>query len=134
MLKKTMTYTDYNGTERTEDFYFNLSKAELMEMELSVNGGLAEMLQNIVNAQDSPAIVKTFKEIILKAYGRKTPDGRGFEKSEELSRAFSETEAYSDLFMLLATNADEAAKFVNGLIPEDKQISPAQIAAMNEKR
>ena len=133
MLKKTMTYTDYNGTERTEDFYFNLSKAELMEMELSVNGGLAEMLQNIVNAQDSPAIIKTFKEIILKAYGRKTPDGRGFEKSEELSRAFSQTEAYSDLFMLLATNAEEAAKFVNGIVPQDTQMTPAQIAAMNDK-
>lgn len=133
MLKKTMTYTDYNGTERTEDFYFNLSKAELMEMELSVNGGLAEMLQNIVNSQDSPAIVKTFKEIILKAYGRKTPDGRGFEKSEELSRAFSQTEAYSDLFMLLATNAEEAAKFVNGIVPQDTQMTPAQIAAMNDK-
>lgn len=133
MLKKTMTYIDYNGTERTEDFYFNLSKAELMEMELSVNGGLAEMLQNIVNAQDSPAIVKTFKEIILKAYGRKTPDGRGFEKSEELSRAFSQTEAYSDLFMLLATNAEEAAKFVNGIVPQDTQMTPAQIAAMNDK-
>ena len=133
MLKKTMTYTDYNGTERTEDFYFNLSKAELMEMELSVNGGLAEMLQNIVNAQDSPAIVKTFKEIILKAYGRKTPDGRGFEKSEELSRAFSQTEAYSDLFMLLATNAEEAAKFVNAIVPQDTQMTPAQIAAMNDK-
>lgn len=133
MLKKTMTYIDYNGTERTEDFYFNLSKAELMEMELSVNGGLAEMLQNIVNAQDSPAIIKTFKEIILKAYGRKTPDGRGFEKSEELSRAFSQTEAYSDLFMLLATNAEEAAKFVNGIVPQDTQMTPAQIAAMNDK-
>lgn len=133
MLKKTMTYIDYNGTERTEDFYFNLSKAELMEMELSVNGGLAEMLQNIVNAQDSPAIVKTFKEIILKAYGRKTPDGRGFEKSEDLSRAFSQTEAYSDLFMLLATNAEEAAKFVNGIVPQDTQMTPAQIAAMNDK-
>ena len=133
MLKKTITYVDYNDVERTEDYYFNLSKAELMEMELSVNGGLAEMLQNIVNAQDSPAIVKTFKEIILKAYGRKTPDGRGFEKSEELSRAFSQTEAYSDLFMLLATNAEEAAKFVNGIVPQDTQMTPAQIAAMNDK-
>lgn len=133
MLKKTLTYTDYNGTERTEDFYFNLSEAELAEMQLSVNGGFSEMLQRIIDTHDMPSIIKEFKEILLKTYGIRTPDGR-FEKSEELSRKFAQTAAYSDLFMLLATNADEAAKFVNGLIPEDKQMSPAQIAAMNEKR
>lgn len=132
MLKKTLTYTDYNGTEKTEDFYFNLSQAELMEMELSTNGGLAEMLQNIINSKDMPSIIKNFKEIILKAYGKKTPDG-GFEKSEELSKKFSQTVAYSDLFMLLATDADEASAFVNGIVPEDKKATPAQIAAMNSK-
>ena len=102
-------------------------------MQLSVNGGFSEMLQRIIDTHDMPSIIKEFKEILLKTYGIRTPDGR-FEKSEELSRKFAQTAAYSDLFMLLATNADEAAKFVNGLIPEDKQISPAQIAAMNEKR
>lgn len=133
MLKKTMTYIDYNGTERKEDFYFNLTKAELMEMELSTKGGLAEMLQGIIDSQNMPAIIKVFKEIILKAYGKKTPDGRGFEKSEEISRDFSQTEAYSDLFMLLATNAEEAAKFINGIVPSDTQLSPDQIAAMTKK-
>ena len=71
MLKKAITYTDYNGVERTEDFYFNLSKAEVMEMELGTVGGLAEMLKRIVDSQDVPALIKNFKEIILKAYGEK---------------------------------------------------------------
>jgi hypothetical protein len=119
MLKKTITYTDYNGSERTEDFYFNLSKAEVMEMEMSTAGGLAETIQKIVAAQDAPAIIKIFKELVLKAYGEKSPDGKRFIKSDEISTAFSQTEAYSQLFMELATDADAAAKFVNGIIPVD---------------
>jgi hypothetical protein len=117
MLKKTFTYTDYNGVERTEDHYFNLSKAELMEMELSTTGGLAEMINKIVAAQDAPAIVKIFKELVLKAYGQKSADGRRFVKSKELSDEFAQTEAYSQLFMELATDADAASKFVNGIVP-----------------
>jgi hypothetical protein len=124
MLKKTFTYTDYNGVERTEDHYFNLSKAELMEMELSTTGGLAEMINKIVAAQDAPAIVKIFKELVLKAYGQKSADGRRFIKSQELSDEFAQTEAYSQLFMELATDADAAAKFVNGIVPAmDNQTS-----------
>ena len=134
MLKKTITYTDYNDNERTEDFYFNLSKAEIMEMEMSTAGGLAEMITKMVATQDAPSIIKIFKELILKAYGEKSPDGKRFNKSEELSTAFSQTEAYSILFMELATDADAAAKFVNGIIPADaaKQIAEngANIAAM----
>lgn len=127
MLKKTFTYTDYNGVERTEDHYFNLSKAELMEMELSTTGGLAEMINKIVAAQDAPAIVKIFKELVLKAYGQKSPDGRRFIKSKELADEFSQTEAYSQLFMELATNADAAAQFVNGIVPamDNKSSIPA---------
>lgn len=117
MLKKTITYPDYNGVERTEDFYFNLTKAEVMEMELSTAGGLAEMITKIVNAQDAPAIIKVFKDLILKAYGEKSPDGKRFVKSEALAEAFSQTEAYSQLFMELATDADAAADFVNGIVP-----------------
>jgi hypothetical protein len=119
MLKKTIPYKDYNGVERVEDFYFNLSKAEAMEMELSITGGLTEMIRKIVAAQDTPTIIATFKQIILKAYGEKSADGRRFIKSEELSKAFSETEAYSNLYMELATNADAAAEFVNGIVPKD---------------
>ena len=122
MLKKTIKYTDYNGTEREEDFYFNLTKAELMEMEMSTSGGLAEMIQNIVKAQDAPAIIKVFKDLVLKAYGEKSLDGKRFMKVDEngtpLSIAFSQTEAYSNLFMELATNAEAAAEFVNGIVPK----------------
>ena len=119
MLKKTITYTDFNGMERKEDFHFNLTKAEIMEMEMTTVGGFAEMIQKVVDAQDTPSIVKIFKDIILKAYGEKSPDGKRFIKSEELSNAFAQTEAYSVLFMELATNADEAAKFINGIVPSD---------------
>lgn len=125
MLKKTINYTDYNGAQRTEDFYFNLTKAEIMEMELSTTGGLAGMIERVVASQDAPAIIKIFKELVLKAYGEKSPDGKRFMKSEELSTAFSQTEAYSILFMELATDSDAAAKFVNGIIPADMDVNPA---------
>jgi hypothetical protein len=126
MLKKTITYTDYNCLERTEDFYFNLTKAEIMEMEMSTSGGLAEMIQRIVAAQDAPAIIKIFKDLVLKAYGEKSPDGKRFIKTEEIQNGFAQTEAYSQLFMELATNADEAAKFINGVVPADmSQKNPA---------
>lgn len=128
MLKKTITYIDYNGVQRTEDHYFNLSKAEIMEMEMSTTGGLAEMIQKIVAAQDSPAIIKIFKELILKAYGEKSPDGKRFIKSEEISTAFSQTEAYSQLFMELATNSDAAAEFVNGIVPQGMANQSAAIS------
>lgn len=119
MLKKTITYTDYNGMERTEDFYFNLSKAEIMEMEMSTSGGLAEMIQRVVASQDAPSIIKIFKDLVLKSYGIKSLDGKRFEKSEKLTTEFAQTEAYSILFMELATDSDAAAKFVNGIIPAD---------------
>ena len=119
MLKETITYKDYNGNERTEDFYFNLTNAEVTEMEMSTAGGLAEMISRVVAAQDAPSIIKIFKELILKAYGEKSADGKRFVKSEEISTAFSQTEAYSILFMKLATDADAAAKFVNGIVPSN---------------
>ena len=117
MLKKTITYTDYNDVERTEDFYFNLTKAELMEMEMGAVGGLSGMIEKIVSAKDAPAIIKVFKELVLKAYGEKSADGKRFVKSKEISDAFAQTEAYSQLFMELATDADAASKFVNGIAP-----------------
>lgn len=127
MLKKPITFMDYNGNERTEDFLFNLNKAEIMEMELSTSGGLAEMIQRIVAAQDAPAIIKVFKELILKAYGVKSPDGKRFIKSKELSDEFSQTEAFSNLFMELATDSDAASAFINGIVPpaETKNIEAA---------
>lgn len=119
MLKKSITYTDYNGVERTEDFYFNLSKAELSEMELSVNGGMTEMLKQIINSNDNAEIVKIFKTMILKSYGEKSVDGKRFIKSDEAREAFEQTEAYSELFMELLGDEDKAIEFVNGIIPQD---------------
>ena len=126
MLKKTMTYVDYDGNERTEDFYFNLSKAEIGEMELSISGGLEAMLNRIIQERDNAKIVATFKDLILRSYGKKSEDGKRFIKSKELSEEFSQTEAYSDLFIELASDADAAAAFVNGVmpvIPEDHKQS-----------
>lgn len=127
MLKETIKYVDYNGTERTEDHYFNLTEAELMELEMSTTGGLAEMIQRIVAAQDAPAIIKIFKELVLRAYGQKSPDGRRFIKNDQLREEFSQTEAYSKLFMKLATDADAAAKFVNGIMPDTNKTAALNV-------
>lgn len=118
MLKKTIKYTDYNGVERNEDFYFNLTKAEVMEMEMSTSGGLSEQINKVVKTQDNPTIIKIFKDLILKAYGEKSADGKRFIKNDEMRTAFQETEAYSNLFMELATDAKAASAFVNGIIPQ----------------
>lgn len=132
MLKKKITYTDYNGVERSEDFYFNLSKAELIEMELSEVGGYEAMVKRIVDAKDYKTLVAIFKELILKAYGEKSADGKRFVKSEELSNAFSQTEAYNQLFMELATDSKLAAEFVNGILPFDVAAETrAQLQAQN---
>lgn len=117
MLKKTISYTDYNDVKREEDFYFNLTETELAEMQLEVTGGLASMLQAIVKAQDIPTIAKLFKQIILKSYGQKSPDGRRFIKSEELSIEFSQTGAYNVLYMELSQDAEKASEFITGIIP-----------------
>ena len=118
MIKKTIKYFDFDGNERNETFYFNLTKAECMEMELSASGGLEKTVQRIIEAKDSKMIVDTFKDLILKAYGEKSPDGKYFYKSPEISAKFAATEAYSELFMELSSNADEASRFFNGIIPQ----------------
>lgn len=121
MLKKVITYTDYNGEERTEDFYFNLSRAEVTEMELSTEGGLGATIERITKVKDVPAIIAIFKDLILKAYGQKSPDGKRFIKSKQLSEEFSQTEAYSNLFMELATNSTSASEFINNIMPIDQK-------------
>ena len=119
MLKKTIKFTDYNGVERTEDFFFNLNKAEIAEMEMSYAGGLTTYINRIIAAQDNPTLVKLFKDLILMSYGVKSDDGREFVKNDEIRNKFKHTEAYSILFMELSTNADAAAEFVTGIIPKD---------------
>lgn len=118
MLIKTISYIDYNGNSRTEDFYFNLSETEITEMELSIEGGFTDYIQRIVRAKDAPSLIKNFKEIILKAYGEKSQDGRRFIKSPEISEAFSQTEAFNKLFMELVMDDGAAADFINGIIPD----------------
>ena len=118
MYAKEITYNDYNGVERKETFLFDLSEAEILEMELSTVGGFEQYVNRIINAQDTPQLVKLFKELILKAYGVKSDDGRRFIKTEEIATEFSQTPAYSKLFMELATDAQAAAEFVNKIVPE----------------
>lgn len=122
MLKKTIKYFDYDNNERTEDFYFNLSKAEVIEMQLSEAGGLDQLIQKLVNTQDTKRIVDIFKKLILKSYGEKSPDGKRFIKSEELSEAFSQTEAYTELFVELSTDSDAAADFFNHIVPQGQSV------------
>jgi hypothetical protein len=119
MLKKTIKYTDYNGTERTEDHYFNLTKSEIMKMEMSTTGGMAEMINRIVAAEDAPAIIAVFEDLIARSYGVKTVDGKGFDKNPKHFEAFKQTLAYDELFMELATDDKAAAAFVNGIIPAE---------------
>lgn len=132
MLKKRIKYTDYDGNEREEDFYFNLSKAELIELELSTEGGLEQMIQKITDTRDMPKLIELFKRLILMSYGEKSENGKRFIKSKELSDAFAQTEAYSELFMELATDDKAASEFVNGIVPqglaEDERLNHPALA------
>lgn len=119
MHKEVMTYTDFNGVQRTEAFYFNLTKAELLDMQLTTYGGYAETLQAIIDAKDQPALIAIFKELLRKAYGVKSPDGRTFDKSEAIVNSFIHCQAYSDLYMKLVMDDEYAAKFIAQLIPAD---------------
>ena len=140
MLTKTVKYTDYNGVDRVETCHFNLNEAEITEMELGIDGGFAEMVQNIIKAKDIPAITAIFKKILLKAYGEKSADGRYFRKTDDngcpLSRKFAESEVYSKIFMELATDADKAAEFINGITPDikgkDEAVAKAKAEFMEE--
>lgn len=119
MLVKNIKYTDYDGVEREEKFYFNFNRAELVEMELKEEGGLAKMIDKIVAEKDTPRVIELFKVLILDAYGEKSPDGKRFIKSKELSEAFSQTEAYVEMFIELGTDANAGAAFINGVLPSN---------------
>ena len=123
MLKKTITYTDYDGLERTEEFRFNLTKAELVDMELTTAGTFSETMKRIIAEKDIIRIAKLFKELLLKSYGVKSDDGKRFIKSQEQSEAFSQTEAYSDLYIELLSNPEEAAKFFAEVAPKMEEVS-----------
>lgn len=118
MVKKTITYTDYDGVERTEDFYFNLSKSELIKMEYGTEGGLTKILKKITDSKDTTEIMRYFDEILSKAYGEKSPDGKRFIKSKELYEAFAQTNAYDILFMELFSDTDKMTSFIKGIVPD----------------
>lgn len=126
MLTKPITYTDFDGETRTENFYFNMTKAELAELNLTTEGGLQNVLQRIIDAKNIPEVTKWFKKIITMSYGEKSPDGRRFIKSEELTNEFLQTEAYSELFMQLLGDDKAASDFINGILPKiDQPAIPA---------
>ena len=118
MIKKTITYEDFEGNQRTEDFYFNLTKAELVDMETSIDGGFEKRVQKIIAAKDENKLIKIFKDLVLRSYGEKSPDGRRFMKTPAIREAFAQTPAYSEIFMELVTNAELAAQFINGILPK----------------
>ena len=118
MLKKTIAYKDYDNNERVEDFYFNLSKAEILEMEYGTTGGMTKIIEQMVATQDTARIMKMFKEIIMRSYGEKSLDGKRFIKSPELAEAFIQTEAYSNLFMELIQDPEKFAQFIKAVIPD----------------
>lgn len=137
MLKKSITYTNFNEEEVTEDFFFHLSKAEIVELELSEEGGLSEALKKIIASQDGKEIIARFKAIILDSYGQRSADGKRFVKNQKIREEFESSEAYSVLFMELVTDAGKAAEFVNGIIPQGMQeealkISRGDLAAVPE--
>ena len=134
MIKKTIEYDDYNGAHRKETYYFNLEEAEIAEMQLTTDGGLAEKLQMIIDARDLPTLIRVFKDIVLRSYGVKSDDGKRFKKTQELRDAFEQSKPYSILFMELATDAKAAAEFINGIVPENRRVSdvPAVVQAVSE--
>lgn len=129
MLTKAITYTDYDGNERTENFMFNLTKAELAELNLTTEGGLQVAIQKIIDSKDIPEITKWFKKIIMMAYGEKSLDGRRFIKSEELTEEFLQTEAYSELFMELLSDENAAANFISGIVPQVPSAEKSNVPA-----
>ena len=135
MYTKKITYTDFNGQERTESIYFNLTKAEVAEMEMDCPGGYSAYLERIIESKDQTEIMKAFKNLILKSYGEKSEDGRHFRKSEEISADFANTEAYSEIFVELMTNPSSAAAFVNGIMPfaDMDESKKAELAAKTKE-
>ena len=133
MLKKTFNFTDYNGVERTETHYFNLTRAEISELNFSEIGGLEAYLKRIIAADNLPELIKIFKKLICMSYGVISPDGRRFIKNDEVLKDFTETEAFSQLYMELSTDSKAASEFVNGIVPADMKVDDAAIEAAREE-
>lgn len=118
MLKKTITYTDYDGMERTEDFWFNLSKTELTKLDAELPGGVLGVLRKIIDKKDRKALVDFIETLILRSYGEKTLDGKRFVKTPDMAEEFMQTPAYDELFMSILSDTDSQTSFINGIIPQ----------------
>jgi len=127
MLKRTIKYEDFNGVEQEEVFYFNISKSELIELEVEHEVGFGDYLQNIVEAKDSKSLVKEFQKIILLAYGKRSDDGKVFLKSDKDREEFKQSAAYNALFMELATDSDSAVTFIQGVLPQDLAVQTREV-------
>ena len=132
MYKMTEKYEDYNGNQREEDFYFHITKAELMEIDFIMEGGLQKTIEKIISTQDKKALIEIFKKLVVAAYGEKSADGRRFMKNDEVKKNFTETEAYSQIFMKLATDDKEANAFIAGVMPKDLQEEAKRIEMENK--
>lgn len=132
MLEKKIKFVDYNGTPREETHYFNISKAELIMMESSTAGGMKQRLEKIVQTQDEVAIMETFRDLIHRAYGEKSPDGRRFVKSDEMATAFEQTEAYSELIMEILKDSEKASEFINSILPREAVAGVVKVPAISE--
>ncbi len=119
MLKREIAYEDFNENQVTDIVYFNISKPELIELEVEYKEGFAELLKRIIAANDHKELIKRFKEIVLMAYGEKSEDGKSFVKSDARRNAFSQTAAYNALFTELATDDNAASNFIKGVLPKD---------------
>ncbi len=131
MLKKTITYVDYNDQKRTEDYWFHLTKSELIELDASNEGGLETTIRKIIKETDTKRIVELVKDLVLKSYGEKSADGKRFVKSKEAAEAFMQTEAYSQLFVDLISDADQMTAFFKGIIPQDVREQADKMAKEN---
>lgn len=136
MLKKTIKYTNFNGEEETETFYFNMTRAELIELEYSVEGGFSDTMMRMIQTDpegkvNGKTIMAEMKKLILGSYGQRSTDGKRFIKNDELRKDFESSEAYSALFMELVTDAEKAAEFINGIVPKDLAQEAAQVASQN---
>lgn len=129
MLKKTVTYIDFDGNERTEDFFFNLTEQEIAEMELSTEGGLGNFINKAVAAKSQVELIELFKKLILAAYGVKSADGRRFVKNDAVREDFMSTQAFSDIYMELVQDADKASAFFNGIVPKEKNKASVTLPA-----
>lgn len=132
MLKKTIKYTDFDDNEITEDFYFNLTEAELVEMETQTGGGLKAKIERIMNTRDVSEIMKIFKDIIIKSYGVRSDDRKRFIKNQEVTDAFVQSNAYSELYIELVSNVNSAIEFITGIMPKkvSSQIDKKQLESL----